>query len=248
MKIAILIDGGFIIQRFRKVWEAKSLDGVGAAGWIFEYSLRHLADKNFQHSKTNEKDGRAPNNELHHQLYRIFFYDCPPLAKKLHHPISGHAIDLSKSKEAIFRRELHSELKRKRKVALRLGHLGGSEQWALKPAALSDILKKKRTIQEIHENEVFPEIRQKGVDMRIGVDIASLAFKKQVDQIVLIAGDSDFVPAAKLARREGIDFILDPLFSPKIDDRLNEHIDGVMSRLYQNEKDTLLKKIHNPSS
>ena len=32
--------------------------------------------------------------------------------------------------------------------------------------------------------------------MRIGIDIASLAFKQQVTQIVLIAGDSDFVPAA----------------------------------------------------
>lgn len=34
--------------------------------------------------------------------------------------------------------------------------------------------------------------------MRIGIDIASLAYKKQVEQIILIAGDSDFVPAAKL--------------------------------------------------
>ncbi len=29
--------------------------------------------------------------------------------------------------------------------------------------------------------------------MRIGLDIASLAYKKQVNQIVLISGDSDFV-------------------------------------------------------
>ena len=43
------------------------------------------------------------------------------------------------------------------------------------------------------------------------MDIASLSYKHQVDQIVLIAGDSDFVPAAKLARREGLDFVLDPL-------------------------------------
>jgi len=41
--------------------------------------------------------------------------------------------------------------------------------------------------------------------MRIGLDIASLAYKRQVNQVVLISGDSDFVPAAKLARREGID-------------------------------------------
>ena len=47
--------------------------------------------------------------------------------------------------------------------------------------------------------------------MRIGLDIASLAYEKQVNQLVLISGDSDFVPAAKLARREGIDFVLDPM-------------------------------------
>lgn len=63
------------------------------------------------------------------------------------------------------------------------------------------------------EKDFCLEIDQKGVDMKIGLDIASLAYKKQVDQIVLISGDSDFVSAAKLARREGIDFILDPLGS-----------------------------------
>jgi uncharacterized LabA/DUF88 family protein len=55
-----------------------------------------------------------------------------------------------------------------------------------------------------------------------------MAFKKQVDQIILVAGDSDFVPAAKLARREGIDFILDPMWQ-YIRDDLHEHIDGLRS-------------------
>ena len=70
------------------------------------------------------------------------------------------------------------------------------------------------------------DVSQKGVDMKIGLDIASLAYKQQVDQIVLISGDSDFVSAAKLARREGIDFILDPLYNP-IKPDLFEHIDGL---------------------
>ena len=64
--------------------------------------------------------------------------------------------------------------------------------------------------------------------MRIGIDIYSLAFKKQVNQIILISGDSDFVPAAKQARREGIDFILDPM-GATIKDDLFEHIDGIRS-------------------
>ena len=44
-----------------------------------------------------------------------------------------------------------------------------------------------------------------------GLDIASIAHKRLANQIILIAGDSDFVPAAKQARREGIDFVLDRL-------------------------------------
>ena len=64
--------------------------------------------------------------------------------------------------------------------------------------------------------------------MRIGVDIASMAYKKQVNKMVLISGDSDFVPAAKLARREGIDFVLDPM-GASIKANLNEHIDGLWS-------------------
>ena len=65
--------------------------------------------------------------------------------------------------------------------------------------------------------------------MRIGLDIASLSYKNQIDQIILIAGDSDFVPAAKLARREGVDFILDPMWAT-IKPSLFEHIDGLSSQ------------------
>jgi uncharacterized LabA/DUF88 family protein len=82
---------------------------------------------------------------------------------------------------------------------------------------------------DIHSINVFRlDLRQKGVDMRIGLDIASLAYKGQISQLILISGDSDFVPAAKLARREGIDFVLDPMWSTIRSD-LHEHIDGLRS-------------------
>lgn len=127
-----------------------------------------------------------------------------------------------------FRLELHSQLKKQRKVALRLGRLSDHSHWAIRPAITKDLLLGKTQVANLSEDDVYYEVRQKGVDMRIGLDIASLAFKRQVDQIVLIAGDSDFVPAAKLARREGIDFILDPMWQP-IPDDLHEHIDGLRS-------------------
>lgn len=92
------------------------------------------------------------------------------------------------------------------------------------------ILSGSKDLSSLTESDFELSIEQKGVDMKIGVDIASLAYKKQVDKIILISGDSDFVPASKLARREGIDFVLDPMWSP-IKPDLFEHIDGLKSCL-----------------
>ena len=64
--------------------------------------------------------------------------------------------------------------------------------------------------------------------MRIGLDIASITLKRQANIIVLVSGDADFVPAAKLARREGVQFLLDPLWQDVSPD-LFEHIDGLRS-------------------
>jgi uncharacterized LabA/DUF88 family protein len=62
--------------------------------------------------------------------------------------------------------------------------------------------------------------------VKLALDIASLAYKRLVDRIVLVTGDSDFVPAAKLARHEGIDVILDSLWAPVLPS-LIEHVDGL---------------------
>ena len=148
--------------------------------------------------------------------------------KKAHNPISKRAIDFSKSDEAVFRLTLHQRLLSKRKLALRLGHLSTDLPWIIKPRVVADLLAGKAAFDALTSEDVMPGVRQKGVDMRIGVDVASLVFKKQVDQIVLVAGDADFVPAAKLARREGIDFVLDPMWR-SITKNLMEHIDGLRS-------------------
>lgn len=82
----------------------------------------------------------------------------------------------------------------------------------------------------IEDHQVRLGLRQKGVDMRIGLDIASITLKKQAQTIILVSGDGDFVSAAKLARREGMQFILDPLWQ-SVNDDLFEHIDGLQSGL-----------------
>lgn len=214
MPTAVLIDGAYFIKRIRHFEPHNYFNAERIADLAVRCAMLHLKQK----------------KRLNRELYRIFFYDCPPLNKKMHNPISRRSIDFSTSEEAIFRHQLHSRLLQKRKVALRLGDLSKAAEWVIKPPVEQAILKGKRDLieQPLQENEVIIHTRQKGVDMRIGIDIVSLTLKKQVDQIVLIAGDSDFVPAAKLARREGVDFILDPVWQ-QIPEKLNEHIDGLRS-------------------
>lgn len=220
MITAVLIDGAYFVRRFRAIEPHNAHDPKRAAESAFRWAVAHL------------KEGSRK-----HDLYRIFFYDCPPLDKKLHNPISNKAVDFMQSHEAIFRRALHSELKQRRKVALRLGHLAGDSPWTIKPEKVQELLKGKIDRKDLTENDVVPNVRQKGVDMRIGLDISSLAFKKQVQQIALIAGDADFVPAAKLARREGIDFVLDPMWR-QVPEGLIEHIDGLRSTCPKPKKAT----------
>ena len=124
--------------------------------------------------------------------------------------------------------DLLESLKRKRKVALRMGTLKDNGKWLLRPRVVKDLLDGKTQFSDLDADDVYLDIRQKGIDMKIGVDIASLALKRFVDTIVLFSGDSDFVPAAKLARREGIDFILDPMRA-NVEPLLFEHIDGIKS-------------------
>ena len=225
MPTAVLVDGAFFIKRFRRIEPQNAFNAERAADLVHRWATAHLLGKII-----SRHNGQPQELQQRHrrELYRIFFYDCPPLDTKQHNPITKKAVDFSKSREAVFRKELHARLRNKRKLALRLGHLSKDVKWTIKPAKIAQLLKGKILIADLTENDVSIETRQKGVDMRIGLDVASLSFKQQVDQIVLIAGDADFVPAAKMARREGVDFILDPMWQ-SIPDGLMEHIDGLRS-------------------
>lgn len=211
-KTAILVDGGFFTKRFSTL--LGPADPKIRADQLMSYCRRHLSEK--------RGDG-----SYKHELYRIFYYDCPPLDTCIFHPFLMRNINLKNTDQYRWMTEFISELYSKRKVAVRLGTLASKQaHYIIKPDSLKKYLNKDREPYELTEADFVLDVQQKGVDMRIGVDIASLAFKKQVDQIVLIAGDSDFVPAAKLARREGIDFVLDSL-KAQIKPDLFEHIDGL---------------------
>ena len=73
----------------------------------------------------------------------------------------------------------------------------------------------------------MPNIEQKGVDLRIGLDIARLALRELVGVIVVVTGDSDFIPAFKFARREGIRVYLHHMDHP-VSRELKVHTDIIL--------------------
>lgn len=214
IRTAILVDGGFYRKRAAYLWGKKA--PIDRANELTAYCNAHIGD----------------TKELKYEryLYRVFYYDCPPLEKTVYHPLLKKNIDFGKSDTYSWSNEFYAELKKKRKYALRLGTLSDERAgFIINNDKLKKLCSGAIALENLTEKDFNISFEQKGVDMRIGLDIASLAFKKQVDQIILISGDSDFVPAAKLARREGIDFLLDPMWA-KIKDDLFEHIDGLKSQ------------------
>jgi len=215
VKCAILIDLDFFIRRYLKLSNenlsnfspAEKADKI--ALYLFKHSKKHL---NYYNSS--------------YELFRIYIYDCPPLGKKLHHPLTNKATDFSKTDVATFRNRLHEKIREMPNTALRLGKLDENNvKWIISNyKKYKKLLRGEIKIEDLNEEDFKIDVKQKQVDMKIGIDITWLSLKRLVDVIVLISGDSDFVPASKLARREGITFILDALHH-QIKPDLKEHID-----------------------
>ncbi len=221
IKTAILIDGAYFLARLPAVQgQVDASNAVDVAEAVSRLINSHLRQLN--------KVYDAPNpSQL---LYRTFFYDARPYQAKAHTPVGRKAIDYGNSKQARFRNQLFSQLYGKRNLAVRLGDVrrAGKRSWTLKPGPQADLLAGQIGVQDLTDHDFTAALRQKGVDMRIGLDIASIALKRQADVIILVSGDADFVPAAKLARREGVQFVLDPLWQ-NISPDLYEHIDALRS-------------------
>jgi len=214
--VAIFVDAGFFTRIYTTIADPEmKVDPKRLAKAMWHYWIKHVDRKNGE------------------QLYRIYFYDCPPLSHKAHHPITNQLIDFSKSNITKYKNELHEALLHQPYVACRMGHLSNTDkEWGFirkdKIHNFNKLIRGEVDPKDINPSNVSLRPRQKGVDMKLGVDITSVVLKKLANKIVLISGDSDFVPAAKLARTEGAHFILDAM-GRNVKGGLAEHIDGLKS-------------------
>ncbi len=170
-KVAILVDGDFFIRCYKSHLKKqfgdkyKDLNPEKLAHDIHTHCLKHI-------NKENE------------ELYRIFFYDCKPLEKRVHYPHTQEALDLSKSSTYKERKELHKHLISKPCLALRLGYLDEKNaKWVIRDQEKEKkLFNRKISIEEFQNDDFIYHAKQKGVDIKIGLDIATLALKKLVQK------------------------------------------------------------------
>lgn len=142
-------------------------------------------------------------------LLRVFFYDCRPFGKTIKDS-SGKIIDYSKQPQFSKKNKFIDGVAKLERFALRLGDLSFNG-WK----------------QDKHNLKLKPDFKQKGVDMKFGLDIASMATKHTVDKIVLVAGDSDFIAPIKMARKEGLQVYLYPMDN-YVKGELLQHCDFIL--------------------
>ena len=144
------------------------------------------------------------------ELTRVLYYDCAPFSGTLKLPVSGTR-KTYKGDDAWLRDLASRDL-----FAVRLGVLkfrGFSlKQTPLDPAQVTDA-------------DFKANYEQKGVDMRIGLDIATLSSNRSVDRIILVSGDTDCVPAMKHARIAGLQVVLVELPRQRTAAELTWHAD-----------------------
>lgn len=125
-------------------------------------------------------------------LLRVLYYDCPPFVGQVRRPVSNTVYHFNRQDTWL------QDLAKRDYFAVRRGTLK-FRGWKLKalpgPAQPTDA-------------DYDPDFEQKGVDMRIGLDVATFAENGSVHRLLLITNDTDFVPAMKHARKAGLQIAL----------------------------------------
>jgi len=132
-------------------------------------------------------------NSADEGIFRILYYDCAMYSGTVKLPVSGadHAFV---SSDAWLHALSHKDLFAVRRGVLKFRGFK-PKKTPVAPATLTDA-------------DFEPIFEQKGVDMRIGLDIAAYSDNHAVDRIILVSADTDCVPALKYGRKAGLQTVL----------------------------------------
>jgi len=111
------------------------------------------------------------------------YYTADPLAGSIRHPLAREPVASGGS--ALFRQSqrLISQLETLPRFAVRRGSLVQTG-WQIGAMALEQLTSGVKP--QVEARDLVPRIEQKGVDMRIGLDLASLALKRLVTADIVL--------------------------------------------------------------
>jgi uncharacterized LabA/DUF88 family protein len=194
-RVAVLMDGGFVGK------------AIGAH-----------ADPQFQAQRVVRLAEACLDAD--EEIFRIYYYDCAPYAGK-RKDLGGVVVDFQAKRQFQYQTDLLQAIGGKPFTAVRLGEVR-FRGWRPRKH-ITGRLRRQGSIT-LSPRDFEPNFQQKGVDMRVGLDVATLSIGKLVDRIILVAADSDFIAAMKLARREGMQIALAKLGQPCVAE-LDKHAD-----------------------
>lgn len=108
------------------------------------------------------------------EILRAYYYNCLPYQRK--NPIAQESARFSQAQK------FHNALRALPRFEVREGML----------------------VYRGNDDKGQPVYIQKGIDIQIGVDLVLLSAKQQISHAAVIAGDSDLIPAIKVAKNEGV--------------------------------------------
>jgi len=142
--------------------------------------------------------------------------------------LTGAVIDFSATSKFKSMSHFVDDLEVLDNVAFRCGQLS-FDGWLIKHSSALSVI---RTGRVLKSNDFEPDLKQMHVDMKIGLDVAWLSSKGIVDRVILVTADSDFVPAMKFARREGVQVVLVTMGHTLVKGELKVHADELRSVVY----------------
>lgn len=145
--------------------------------------------------------------------FRYYYYDAAQFRGRVKLPVSGNQTAFSSSDQWL------NDLAELERFAVRRGTVG-FRGWQPKVIPL-------QPAAPLTDADFKPIFEQKGVDMRIGLDIATFSEVGAVDRILLVSGDTDMIPAMKHARKAGLEIGIIQIPARALHQNLKAHADFV---------------------
>lgn len=125
-------------------------------------------------------------------LIRILYYDCALYKGTQRRPVSGTMKEFKGDDSWL------QDLATRDLFAVRRGQLG-FRGWVPRKIPIAGAT--------LSDADFKPKFEQKGVDMRVGLDIATMASVRSVERIILVSADTDMIPAMKHGRKAGLQIV-----------------------------------------